>query len=161
MYVRPTCYPAVSGGERVVRLSLDKLLLVKLLQVVKRTITTPLNFNTHTINIFTAKNKNDDENSNEFGIIRRAPRRPEKKNAEKVLCMMHSTIIYDLTAGPGVYFFFYNNNNNTSVIGASRRVASTTEISRDRSKEPTLFSVFDRSYLLRRQRCCNRVPLVG
>ena len=37
-YIRPTCYPAVSGGESVIRLSLGKL-LVNLLQVVKRTIT--------------------------------------------------------------------------------------------------------------------------
>ena len=36
---RPTCYPAVSGGEGVIRLSLGKL-LVNLLQVVKRTNTT-------------------------------------------------------------------------------------------------------------------------
>ena len=39
-YIRPTYYPAVSGGEGVVRLSLGKL-LVNLLQVVKRT-NTPL-----------------------------------------------------------------------------------------------------------------------
>ena len=40
-YIRPTCYPAVSGGESVIRLlSLGKL-LVNLLQVVKRT-NTPL-----------------------------------------------------------------------------------------------------------------------
>ena len=40
--VRPTCYPAVSGGEEsVVRLSLGKL-LVNLLQVVKQTNNTPL-----------------------------------------------------------------------------------------------------------------------
>ena len=37
-YIRPTCYPAVSGGESVTRLSLGKL-LVNLLQVVKRTNT--------------------------------------------------------------------------------------------------------------------------
>ena len=37
-HIRPTCYPAVSGGESVVRLSLGKL-LVNLLQVVKRTNT--------------------------------------------------------------------------------------------------------------------------
>ena len=39
-YIRPTCYPAVSGGESVVRLSLGKL-SVNQLQVVKRT-NTPL-----------------------------------------------------------------------------------------------------------------------
>ena len=39
-YIRPTCYPAVSGGGSVIRLSLGKL-LVNLLQVVKRT-NTPL-----------------------------------------------------------------------------------------------------------------------
>ena len=39
-YIRPTCYPAVSGGESVMRLSLGKL-LVNFLQVVKRT-NTPL-----------------------------------------------------------------------------------------------------------------------
>ena len=37
-YIRPTCYPAVSGGGSVIRLSLGKL-LVNLLQVVKRTDT--------------------------------------------------------------------------------------------------------------------------
>ena len=37
-YIRPTCYPAVSGGESVIRLSLGKL-LVNQLQVVKRTNT--------------------------------------------------------------------------------------------------------------------------
>ena len=36
--IRPTCYPAVSGGESVIRLSLGKL-LVNLLHVVKRTKT--------------------------------------------------------------------------------------------------------------------------
>ena len=39
-YIRPICYyPAVSGGGGVVRLSLGKLSLVNLLQVVKRTNT--------------------------------------------------------------------------------------------------------------------------
>ena len=38
--IRPICYPAVSGGESVIWLSLGKL-LVNLLQVVKRT-NTPL-----------------------------------------------------------------------------------------------------------------------
>ena len=37
-YIRPTCYPAVSGGEIVVRFRLGKQ-LVDLLQVVKRTNT--------------------------------------------------------------------------------------------------------------------------
>ena len=37
-YIQPTCYPAVSGGESVTRLSLGKL-LVNLVQVVKRTDT--------------------------------------------------------------------------------------------------------------------------
>ena len=37
-YIRPTGYPAVSGGDGVIRLSLGKL-LVNLLQVVKRTNT--------------------------------------------------------------------------------------------------------------------------
>ena len=32
-YIRPTWYPAVSGGESVIRLSLGKLLLANLLQV--------------------------------------------------------------------------------------------------------------------------------
>ena len=42
-YNRPTCYPAVSGGGSVIRLSLGKLqALVNLSQVVKRT-STPLN----------------------------------------------------------------------------------------------------------------------
>ena len=42
-YIRPTCYPAVSGGESVIRLILGKLLLVNLsqVQVVKWT-NTPL-----------------------------------------------------------------------------------------------------------------------
>ena len=40
-YIRPTYYPAVSGGESVIRLSLGKL-WVNQLQVVKRT-NTPLN----------------------------------------------------------------------------------------------------------------------
>ena len=40
-YIRPTCYPAVSGGESVIRLCLGKL-LVNQLHVVKRT-NTPLN----------------------------------------------------------------------------------------------------------------------
>ena len=35
-YIRLTCYPAVSGGASVIRLSLSKL-LVNLLQVVERT----------------------------------------------------------------------------------------------------------------------------
>ena len=44
--IRPTCYPAVSGGKKsVIRLSLSKL-LVNLLQVVKRT-NTPLKSLTH------------------------------------------------------------------------------------------------------------------
>ena len=37
-YILPTCYPAVSGGESVIRLSLGKL-LVHQLQVVERTNT--------------------------------------------------------------------------------------------------------------------------
>ena len=42
-YIRPTCYPAVSGGESVITLSLGELLF-NLLQVVKRTINnTPQN----------------------------------------------------------------------------------------------------------------------
>ena len=41
-YIRPTCYPAVSGGESVIRLSLGKLLLVNLLHVVKRTRLIPV-----------------------------------------------------------------------------------------------------------------------
>ena len=40
-YIRPTCYPAVPGGESVIRLSLGKL-LVNLLQAVKRTINNTL-----------------------------------------------------------------------------------------------------------------------
>ena len=41
-YIWPTCYPAVTGGESVVRLSLGKLrVLINQLQVVKRT-NTPL-----------------------------------------------------------------------------------------------------------------------
>ena len=38
--IRPTCYPVVSGGESAIRRSLGKLLLVNLLQVVRRTSTT-------------------------------------------------------------------------------------------------------------------------
>ena len=37
-YIRPTCYPAVSGGKSVIRLGLGKLLASQL-QVVKRTNT--------------------------------------------------------------------------------------------------------------------------
>ena len=42
-YIRPTGYPAVSGGKSIVKLSLGKLLLVNLLQVIKRT-NIPLKF---------------------------------------------------------------------------------------------------------------------
>ena len=46
--MRPTCYLAGSGGESVIRLSLGKLLLVNLSQVVKRTNTPQIPW--HSIN---------------------------------------------------------------------------------------------------------------